>query len=952
MQPFLSKVADYLFGRYGNDSAQLCIVTPNRRAGLFLREYWSSHLDRAAWAPSVYAGEDFVAELSGLQLIDTFEQLFTLYSIYKKHKGKKAESFESFARWAPALLADFSEADSWLTDTAGLFGNVGSLKNMETWNPGGNEFTEFQRQYMGFWDSVGIYYRKFREQLLLEGKAYPGLAYRAVSEDVLSCVSTRPWIKIIYAGFHALNASEEKMFADLLAAGKAQVLWDRDSYYMNDAMQEAGHFLRKYREKFPDEFIAPGFVHEENHLAEEEKTITIIGAARRTSQAQAAAMIAEEWLKDENTPARQIAVISGDEHLLLPLLHALPESSGEVNVTMGYPMRNTPIAALAALLLDLHEHARRLDIRGADGELKYHHTDLFRLLHHPYMRLLYRGDRYPDKLATEIAEHNHVFISPSQLQGLLPQMEKSFFRIAPLLRNWTSSRDAFAGLERLTDLLRKLFDGDGNKKKRASVELEFLFQFRKVVRRLQVLSDQYAHLRELRTLRVLLLQAVDSATLPFYGEPVTGLQVMGLLETRALDFENIIIVSANENILPPGRNRNSFIVAGLRKDFGLPSWNDKDAVTAYHFYRLLQRARRVVLIYNTESDAFGSGEKSRFLTQVQYELPRANPKIKVEQRLFSAAGTAPQRPEIIVEKSPAIMQKLRDMAASGFSPSALNSFRTCGLQFYYRYMAGVREHELVEETIGADTMGIVIHAVLEELYTPFKNKAVSSADFENMLAQVAPATAKQFSDRYPSEELAYGKNLLTQHITVKYLNDFLQQEKELADKLHERGQHIFIRELETELTSSVELGGQQFVLRGQADRIDETGHVLRIIDYKTGKADDNELRVSNWFVFNSDVRLNKSFQLLMYALMYVRSARPAAKQLRSGIVSFRELRAGLKTVKTPFGGDNLSARDLDDFEEQLKSLLGQLFDENQSFVQTEDLDRCSICAFREVCNRG
>lgn len=955
MPSFLEKVADYLHHRYGSEAGNLCIVLPNRRAGLFLREFWSTHLQKPEWSPSVYSGEDFVAELSGLQLVDTFEQLFTLYSIYRRHKGSDAESFESFSRWAPALLADFSEADSWLADTRNLFGNVGNLKQIESWDAGGDTISDFQRQYLGFWESLGVYYEQFRKKLLSESKAYPGLAFRLAAEDIVNQAGTRPWTKIIFAGFNALNAAEEKIITELLAAEKAEVLWDRDTYYMNDESQEAGTFLRRYRQRFPDKTIAGDFGHEENTLATEAKKILIVGTARRTSQAQAAAHFVEQWLNEPGAVPKRSAVVTGDEQLLLPLLHALPEISGEVNVTMGYPMRNTPIAALAALLLELHDNARRLGMYTDEGELRFHHSDIDRLLHHPYLRVLYGKSRYPDILTAKLAEGNYVFVSAAQLESVVEGMSASFRRIAPLFHTWKSSTQAFDSIEHLVTLLRKLFSGrneDGGPRRKANVELEFLFQFDKIVRRLRTLAEQYPHLRELRTLRTLLLQSVDGATLPFYGEPLTGLQVMGMLETRTLDFDNVIVLSANENILPPGRNRNTFIIAALRKEFGLPSWNDKDAVTAYHFYHLLQRAKRVVLIYNTESDTFGSGEKSRFLTQLQYELPRINPNVSVEEKIFSPPGTAPQVQPIVVEKSGAVLQKMELLVAHGLSPSLLNSYRTCGLQFYYRYVAGLRESDRVEETIGADTMGTVIHAVLETLYQPFKGKALQPSDIDAMQEEAPVLARKEFAARYPAEELSYGKNLLTQHITQKYLADFLTQEKALAEKLAERGLPLTIHDLELELSASVRVGDKDILLRGQADRIDEAGGALRIIDYKTGRAGDNELRVGDWFNFNTDVRLNKSFQLLMYALMYVRSGKPAGKLLLSGIVSFRELKAGLKTVKTPGGGDNIGRNELNTFEDRLKELLTELFDATKPFVQTEDEERCGICAFKEICNRG
>lgn len=929
---------------------------PNRRGGLFLREYWSGIISQPQWTPSVYAIEDFVSELAGLQLVDNFEQLFTLYTVYRKHKGKKSESFESFSRWAPSLLADFNEADSWMADTKRLFGNIGHLKNLEGWSTDENQLTGFQKQYAGFWESLGYYYEQFRNELQQQQKAYPGLAYREVAGDIVNLVSTRPWEKIIFCGFNALNAAEEKIISELLAAGKADVLFDRDSYYMREESQEAGLFLRKYLKLFPDNVIAPGFEHETDNLATAKKEIRIVGTARRTSQVQAASWFLRQWVLEPDHIPKKTAVVTSDEHLLLPLLHALPENSGDVNVTMGYPMRNTPIAALASNLLEMHTEAQKHNQLTPEGLLRFYHTDVNRLLSHPYIRLLYRtsDNGYPGRLARHLAENNFVFVSYKQLQEALPESEKSFRRIAPLFRTWRSTQDAFQAIEYLVGALRKLFTPQKTEsgKRRPSVELEFLFQFDKLVSRLRSLASQYPHLRELKTLRTLLLQAVDSTALPFYGEPLTGLQVMGLLETRTLDFDNVILLSCNENKLPPARNHGTFITAALRREFNLPGWNDKDAVTAYHFYRLLQRAKRVVLVYNTETDTFGKGEKSRYLTQLQYELARVNPDAVITEELFSAPAQPPGVSEIRIQKSAPVMQKLDELAASGLSPSLLNSYRTCPLQFYYKYIAAIRENERVEETIGADTMGIVIHATLEQLYTPYKGQQLTPDHVEEMYTHLRGFIHKEFAARYPVEELQYGKNLLIQHITLKYLNDFLQLELGEAKRLEKLKKRWIIHDLETELQSAIMVGERNIRLKGHADRVDEIGNTIRIIDYKTGKAEDKELRVSNWFEFNTDAKLNKSFQLLMYAYMYERSGKPLAGLLQSGIITFRELKAGLKAVKTLSDNNHLGKEDLNTFEGLLRDMLNEMFTPEIDFIQTDDLERCNLCPYREVCNRG
>lgn len=956
MSYFLEKTAKYLCARYGEASGNLCVVMPNRRGGLFLREYWSGIISQPQWTPSVYAIEDFVSELAGLQLVDNFEQLFTLYTVYRKHKGKNAESFESFSRWAPSLLADFNEADSWMADTRRLFGNVGHLKNLEGWSTDPEQLTGFQQQYAGFWKSLGYYYEQFGEELKQQQKAYPGLAYRQVAGDILNLVGTRPWEKIIFCGFNALNAAEEKIISELLAAGKADVLFDRDSYYMREESQEAGLFLRNYLKRFPDNVIAPGFEHETDELATAEKEIRIIGTARRTSQVQAASWFLQQWVKEPGHIPKKTAVVTSDEHLLLPLLHALPDSSDDVNVTMGYPMRNTPIAALASNLLEMHTEAQKHQQQTPDGLLRFYHTDVNRLLSHPYIRLLFRNTDagYPGRLANYLAENNFVFVSLKQLQEALPESGSSFRRIAPLFRTWRTTQDAFYSIEYLVGVLRKQFTPQRreNEKRKPSVELEFLFQFDKLVSRLRSLASQYPHLRELKTLRALLLQAVDSTSLPFYGEPLTGLQVMGLLETRTLDFDNVILLSCNENKLPPARNHGTFITAALRREFNLPGWNDKDAVTAYHFYRLLQRAKRIVLVYNTETDTFGKGEKSRYLTQIQYELARANVNIKVTEELFSAPAQPPGVSEIRIEKTEQIIQKLEELAAGGLSPSLLNSYRTCPMQFYYRYVAGIRENDRVEETIGADTMGIVIHATLEQLYLPYKGQQLTPEHVEEMYTHLRGFIHKEFALRYPVEELQYGKNLLIQHITLKYLNDFLELEMETAKRLEKTKQRWIIHDLETELKSAVTVGARTIQLKGHADRIDEIGSTVRIIDYKTGQVKEPELKVSNWFDFNTNYELNKSFQLLMYAYMYERSGQQQGRLLQSGIITFRKLKDGLKTVKTIAENTHLGKDDLNTFEGLLRDMLTELFAPEIDFVQTDDVERCKICPYREVCNRG
>ncbi|HET6989752.1 MAG TPA: PD-(D/E)XK nuclease family protein, partial [Bacteroidia bacterium] len=326
MDGFLRKVSDYIFSSYGEKIDDLCIVLPNRRAGLFLKKHFSEHSKTPIWSPDIFSVEDFIWELSGLKKADVAEQLFIFYSVYKKSEGKKAESFEEFCKWAPTLLNDFNETDSYLADTEKLFGNLSDIRGIEEWSLETSALTDFQKQYLHFWSSIGGWYKIYKEKLLAEKLAYPGLAYRIVAENILQLIETKNWRKIIFAGFNAMNAAEEKIVDALRKNGKADLLWDSDRYYLENTANEAGKFLRNYKKEYfhPLNGGANTFENIEDRFATEAKNITVIGVARMVSQAKAAAHYLET-IEAGKKYSPSTAIVLADEQLLLPLLHALPE---------------------------------------------------------------------------------------------------------------------------------------------------------------------------------------------------------------------------------------------------------------------------------------------------------------------------------------------------------------------------------------------------------------------------------------------------------------------------------------------------------------------------------------------------------------------------------------------------------------------------------------------------
>lgn len=951
MPAFLEKVADFILAHPAAQQGQLCVVLPNRRAGLFLRHYLAQRITQAQWAPAVFSIEDFITELTGLRMADQAEQLFALYSIYATDEAGNAETFDMFSRWAPALLNDFSEIDNYLVDAKQLFGNLADIRNIENWSLGQAQLTEFQKQYMKFWEALGRWYYSFTEQLRNDELATPGMAARHAAEHITQLTNAQPWSLVVFAGFNALTAAEEKIISRLRKAGKAEILWDADRYYYADAAQEAGRFLRKApRELFqPATPGAPEFAHTEDTLVGDKKTITVVGVARHAGQARAAA----HFLKQLDAAALQspkTAVVLADEQLLLPVLHALPEETGRVNITMGYPLRHTAVASLTDTLFSLHEHAKRFSIRTREGELKYYHTDLSRLLRHPWVRMLFATSHLTDRLADAMARRNVVFIAPSQLIGLVENADAAEAALlADLLQPWNQVQDAFAGMNRMIAHLRKLFT-PAAEEEAPPLDYEFLFQLSRIVNRMQTLTARWPFMNDLRTLRLLMAQQISQAALPFYGEPLAGLQVMGLLETRTLDFENIILLSANENILPSGRSQHSFIVFDLRRGFGLPVWHERDAVFAYHFYHLLQRSKNVVILYNTESDTFGSGERSRFVTQLLHELPQVSRFATMKEMLFdSGVKTGDAPPPIVVQKDEAVLEKLLALAASGLSPSALNSFRDCSLKFYFSYVAQLREAEEVEETIGANTLGTVIHATLEALYTPHLGTPLTPELILTLKAKAPAVCEKEFAVVCPPDETGYGKNLLAKRIALRYLSRYFDAEHTRVAQLGKAGIAAVVEALEEELRIPIEVNGHHMMLRGTADRIDRNGNQVQLIDYKTGRTADKELKFAEWDEIVSNADISKSFQLLMYALLYQR-LHPETEAITSGIVSFRDLKAGVKKVRTPMG-DLLRNEVLTEFELQLRNLLQLLINPEFPFVQTDNWDKCRICPFMHVCNR-
>lgn len=923
MDYFLRHLADHINTNFAGLSHDLVVVVPNKRAPLFIQKHLSNLIESPVWLPEIYSVESFIEKLSGLEVLDGPKLIFELYATYSNSMQDEAEPMEDFLHWADILIRDFNEVDSQMVEGERFFNFLTEIKAMEMWNPGRSELTEMQQNYLAFWDHFGTWHKDFSDNLRERGLAYHGLALRHAAENVESHYGEYFHdARLLFAGFNALSKAEEVIIDHLLGAGKASLLWDADPYYLDNDQQEAGTFLRKYRKKWS----GLGFEEIGQHWQSGEKRIEIAQLAQNTGQAAYVASLLEHLGKDENY--QDTAIVLGDEHLLLPVLQMLPPSVQTINVTMGFPLRYSPYYGMFDAIIRLLISGDR---SGTHGQRSFHYKDLSALLLHPQFTLhLNKEERLAIKqFRTDAINNNTAFFSQESLDtqlGHIPAMAQLIG-----IENIQGLLDYF---HYLVHRLREYWQSAEFRVMK--MEQEALFHFHALFNQLEHLQQQYTHIGHFNSFRLLFQNLVNSSTIDLVGEPLEGLQIMGMLETRTLDFKNIILLSANEGILPKGKSSTSFIPYELIREFKLPSFAEKDAVYAYHFYRLLQRAENIHLLYTTQTDEFGSGEKSRFLVQLDEELPRVNPEAEIVKNIINVSPSSITDMERKVAKSPYIISKLQRLLEEGVSPTALYTYINCPLDFYYKYVIGLREDEEVEEHVDASTLGTVIHEVLEQLFGPFQNQELTPEHLNEMVKQLPEVLEAVFSNHFPSGQHREGKNVLSYNIAGKYIRDFLKSERQ---RVTERPIRLF----QVESQQSGVVPGGKLRLKGVIDRVEETETAVRVIDYKSGNAESRELQVDHVSDLFEEGQYQKAFQLLTYSwLSQQGSNMPEGKALEAGIISFRRLKQGILPLR--IGGSQAIEREsLEEFERQLMMLSEEILDPHLLFEHRKAAKYCAYC---------
>lgn len=947
MNPFLKQVANYLYKNYLSELSEFCLVFPGRRAGVFFTAYLNELIERPMLSPEIITINELISSLTGLQQADQVSLVLKLQEVYSQETGHQ-EPLDEFFFWGEILLADFDDIDKYLLNSDDLFRNISDLKELE------NQFdylSEEQKRaidefwgnldkvphsfnkdkFIGIWIKLAAIYHRFHKVLKQNNIAYSGMIYRevaeAINEQMLTGLNAK---KYVFIGFNALNNCEKAIFKKLENQQKAMFFWDYDDFYLKDIENEAGRFLRTNMISFP----APKSFIPENQVPANQRKITLVSVPGNITQAQAINL--PNVLKSFRINERfdNTAFVLADENLLIPVISSVGKSFKDINITMGYPFVNTPVYGFISQLISLQKNIRR-----SSKSPVFYYKPVVALLNHqfvvnPEIKLFVAG----------IHKKNKVYVAASEL-NFSPFVKKIF----SCPDSWLNILDYF--LDVLKELSAK-FDSTDNEQ--VKLDSEYLFQAFLAIQRLKdTLSGLKVPDFPVKILYRLLDQSLRRISIPFEGEPLTGLQVMGLLETRSLDFENLVLFSANEGFLPRIAAGHSFVPYHLRKGFGMPTYEDRDAMYAYYFYRLIQRTEKTVIVYNSITEGIASSEKSRFLYQLLYDSEFEMEELNLS---FNFKGTTNE--PIRIEANESHIRKLASVYSNrNLSPSAINTYLECKLKFYFKYIAGIKEKDELKEEIDAVLFGNLFHYAMEFLYLPFEDKTVEAealkrlrGDKRRIESVVLESVAVKYYQMAPDEashlKLSGQSILIASHIR-EYIHQLLENDMQFAP-FHlvslEKEYSAYYQVLSGEKTINIRIGGI-------IDRIDRTVDGLRIVDYKTGR--NLQLDFKEWTQLvdrNYNPRRKEIFQTLIYSDILSHTENELS--ILPSIYKLDDLFNEEFVPNVIFKGEKLIYQQVkQEFTSVFSEVLSEMFSIGNLYEQTKDSQKCSYCPYNKICRR-
>ena len=943
---FIQNIIDYIFKNYDLSKDIVEVVFPNKRASIHFKRQIVSQLSKTSWMPITSSVQQAMEKWSGLHLVDSLDVALELMSINDKDANNKVLK-QNFFGLASQMAKDFDEIDQYKVDAKNLFESLNEVKIIENYT-----FSEYtlsnedsykaQSKYLQFFSSLINYYSALRLNLFSRKVGYYGMITRCLSElPTDELVKRIDGKKIVFAGFNALTTTEEDVVVRLVENGNAVMLWDLDEYYINDKKQEAGRFANDFfakhrnlagKKDYDNEHHGISFIG--NALSTAEKEINVISVSGSSVQANALQLMME---KCENS-----VVVLADEALLIPTLNSLPDSVGEINVTMGYPFANTPLYGFIDQIF-------RFQHSLSDSKI-----DLWPLASFcdaDFIKLVFNGKDYDslmswlkDKqsssdLSLHVKDFSSIGISDDNQEDGASEDLARFLTLSST--KWIDSKDCIENLKSILRVsLQKIKDESYFVKNQISVA-------GKVLNKVESLIKKYDSV-EILDLQMLILQIGREMSIAMKGE-ADGLQVMGLLETRNLDFDVVNMLSVNEGVIPKNKNSNSLIPYDVRKYYNLPTYNQQQAVYAYHFYRLLHNAKKINLFYNSLSDSSGLGEPSRFIRQIEYELVKKNPKVKLQHFQYKSPIINLKSNIISVDKDDTMLKKITKL-----SPTSISTYLRCSLQYYWKYIMNINCDEVNEE-IQMNVIGSIIHNTLDELYRNFGNEIVTESKFLEVRNQYLDKCYQNAlrNNNFRNGLPKTGFNSIIASVIDTMISRFLDNEHNIVKENS-------MRILCTEKELSFHLNNVE--LHGFADRIDLLNDKLRVIDYKTGSVNPYDVSISANAKQLQDMH-DKSIQLIMYKYLFIKMlnsntlgfdkaliAHIEEENIVPGIIALQKMSNGVFELK-------VNNADLaNDFEAQcdimFEQLISDIFDKNNPFTQTDDTKVCGYCGFRNICKRG
>ena len=857
MKSFLEKVLEDV-QRKDIDIEKACFVFPNKRSSQVFKTLLLQTTKRPFFAPTIESIDSFIIKISGLKELKKSRALFKLFSIYSS--TNKDNNLEAFISWGGTFINDTIEVEQNLLEVQVVLKELAEINKIKNW--GENNRKDIEANL--FWEQLPKLYQSFKKKLLDNQEGTKGICYSEAQKNLEHYKDANKDIKHVFIGLNALSKSEELIIKELLSFNQGEIYWDIDQSFINNKNHGAAHFIKKYKNSW-DHYTKNSF----NWISQEfkgPKTIRIVEATKSIGQAKE---IGEILFVLNKGKSKKVAVILGDETIIEPILNHLPNNIEHISIGSKIPSSMLELKKLLKLALE---------IQVSNSKIK-------------------------------TTKQTESIISSRIIRSVSQNLKNKNTLLSLILKKWKSPDEALNKLIRFVEELSLNKSFNETDLTESKLILEILIESKSIVK-------ESENINSIKALKDVLFTFLDEIHIPYKSDNEAMTQIMGLLETRALDFETVIISSVNEGFLPKGKSFDSLIPFDLRKKNNLLTFNERDKTNTYHFYRLLQRAKNIYLIYNSINEGIKGGEKSRLIHQLEIE-GLENHQLIYKRTTPNLSSNNTER-EIL--KSPRCLELLKQLAISGFSPSSLEAYLKDPQDFYYSKIHKINSKNEEEESVSSRIVGLIFHESIEELYKPLIDKKFTVRLLGDVLNKIEVAVKASFVNNYAAD-FNTGKNLIAFEVIKNAIKKFITMELEDVKK----GNTIKLIALEQRISQPIDIIDLNYSvkLKGIIDRVDMRNETIRIIDYKSGLMKTGDLKIKYPSSLCDSSSQTKAMQLMCYASMYLKSS-PSSKGIEAGIISFRDLNSGLmkltvnnKTERTSF----INTSHIVEFEKGLKKLI-------------------------------